>query len=113
MYGLSTREINNEKEDFFIPDLDILENKSRVKKLDTIELYEKIINGNYPILYHNENIDKNHFFETYITTYIERDIRQLINVQDEVKFLKFIENIAARTGQELNLSEVCRWSANK
>ena len=36
MYGLSTREINNEKEDFFIPDLDILENKSRVKKLDPV-----------------------------------------------------------------------------
>lgn len=107
LYGLTTREIEQKQENYFIPDLKILENKEKTKKLNTIELYEKIIKGAYPELYRNQNVDRKKFFETYITTYIERDIRQLINVQDEVKFLKFISNIAARTGQELNMADIC------
>ncbi len=107
LYGLTTREIESKEENYFIPNREILENKKPTNKLNTLELYEKIIKGSYPELYRNENMDRNKYFETYITTYIERDIRQLINVQDEVKFLKFISNIAARTGQELNMSDIC------
>src|SRR5699024_7172987 len=43
---------------------------------------------------------------SYIKTYIERDIRELINIKYEVKFLKFISAVAARTGQEYNASEI-------
>lgn len=107
LYGLTTREIEQKDANYFIPSQEELENKEATKKLSTTELYEKIIKGSYPELYRNENIDRKKYFETYITTYIERDIRQLINVQDEVKFLKFISNIAARTGQELNMSDIC------
>ncbi len=70
------------------------------------ELYQKILKGNYPELYSNESIETKDFFETYIKTYIERDIRELINVKDETKFLKFIESIAVRTGQELNINDI-------
>lgn len=105
--GLSNREINNQKEDIFIPNLEILKKIEPSRKLSTIEVYEKIIKGSYPELYKNENIERGQYFETYIRTYIERDIRQIINVQDELKFLKFINNIAARTGQELNLNVIC------
>ena len=52
-------------------------------------------------------MDRNKFFETYIRTYIERDIRKLINIKDELKFLKFIGNVAVRTGQELNMNDIC------
>lgn len=107
LYGLSNREINKVEEDIFIPDLEILKNKVKVKKLSTLKLYEKIIRGSYPELYKNQDMDKNKYFETYIRTYIERDIRQIINVQEELKFLKFINNIAARTGQELNMTDIC------
>jgi predicted AAA+ superfamily ATPase len=107
LYGLSTREINGVKEEIFIPELEILSKKETVKKLSTIELYEKIITGSYPQLYKNKNIDRCRYFETYIRTYIERDIRQIINIQDELKFLKFINNVAARTGQELNITDIC------
>lgn len=107
LYGLTTREIENIDETFFLPEKSILENKARTEKLDTIELYEKIIKGSYPEIYNNKEMDIKNYFETYITTYIERDIRQLINVQDELKFYKFISNIAVRTGQELNMTDVC------
>jgi len=39
---------------------------------------------------------------------MERDVRKLINVEDEIKFLKFIESLAVRTGQALNLNDICK-----
>ena len=51
-------------------------------------------------------MDRNKFFETYIRTYIKRDIRKLINIKDELKFSKFIGNVAVRTGQELNMNDI-------
>lgn len=107
LYGLTNREINSMDDEVFIPKLDLLKKKTFTKKLSTIELYEKIIRGSYPELYRNKNLDRNKFFETYIRTYIERDIRKLINIQDELKFMKFITNVAARTGQELNMLDIC------
>ena len=62
----------------------------------------------YPEIYVTKDIDREKFFESYIRTYIERDVRQLINVQDEIKFYKFIGNVAARTGQELNITDICK-----
>ncbi len=107
LYGLTKREIENVTETFFIPDKEILENKVRTENLDIIQIYERIIKGSYPEIYNNDIMNIRNYFETYITTYIERDIRQLINVQDELKFYKFISNVAVRTGQELNMSDIC------
>lgn len=107
LYGLTNREIEGIKEEEFVPDLEMLKKKQKTKQLSTLKLYDRIINGSYPEIYKNRDIDRNKYFETYIRTYIERDIRQLINVQDEIKFLKFVNNVAARTGQELNMSDIC------
>lgn len=107
MNGLTNRELENIEDEVFIPDLEILKNRKQTEVLSTIQVFEKIIKGSYPEIYKNEELDRNEYFETYIRTYIERDIRQLINVQDEIKFLKFISNVAVRTGQELNLSDIC------
>ena len=105
--GLTNREIQGLDGEEFIPDLEILKKRQKTKQLSTLELFDKIIKGSYPELYKNNDVDRNQYFETYIRTYIERDIRQLINVQDEIKFLKFINNVAARTAQELNMSDIC------
>lgn len=107
MNGLTNREIENMEDEVFLPDLEVLKNKRKTEILSTIQVFDKIIKGSYPEIYKNENLDRNEYFETYIRTYIERDIRQLINIQDEIKFLKFISNVAVRTGQELNLSDIC------
>ncbi len=107
MNGLTNRELENIEDEVFVPDLEILKNKKQTEVLSTIQVFDKIIKGSYPEIYKNEELDRNEYFETYIRTYIERDIRQLINVQDEIKFLKFISNVAVRTGQELNLSDIC------
>lgn len=105
LYGLSTRELNNDKSNLFVPEIDLLK-QNKVKNLTMEKLYERIFKGSFPETYKNENISLENYFESYVKTYIERDIRELINIKDEIKFMKFMVSIAARTGQELNLTEI-------
>ncbi len=48
------------------------------------------------------------YFGAYMQTYLERDIRDLITVRDENKFIKFISCAAARTSQEVNLADLAK-----
>ena len=61
--------------------------------------------GMYPPLY-DRDLSPMDWFPAYINTYIERDVRQLINVRDLSAFQRFIRMCAARTGQLLNLSSL-------
>ncbi len=61
--------------------------------------------GLYPPLY-DRALDPADWFPAYINTYIERDVRQLINVRDLSAFQRFVRMCAARTGQLLNLSSL-------
>jgi len=70
------------------------------------ESYEEYIyQGFYPRL-HAEKITPPDFYPSYISTYIERDARQIKNITDTAKFLKFIRLCAARSGQILNYSSL-------
>lgn len=106
LYPLSNREMEGKKEEIFLPSYLELEKRERVSNVEIEKLYEKILKGSYPELYSNLNMEPKDFFESYIKTYIERDIRELIHVKDEIKFLKFVESIAVRTGQELNINDI-------
>lgn len=68
-------------------------------------IWELIFKGGYPGTYYN-NIDTNLWYKSYISTYIQRDVRQLINVKDLAKFYLFIKLCAGRHGQLINYSEV-------
>ena len=106
LYGFSTREIENIKEPIFIPDIKLLKNKQKVATKSINEIFEKIINGSYPDVNNNNGDNREQFYEDYIRTYIERDIRKLINIKDENKFIKFISSVAARTAQEYNAMDI-------
>lgn len=67
---------------------------------DNLMLY-----GMYPPLY-DRDLALADWFPAYINTYIERDVRQLINVRDLSPFQRFVRMCAARTGQLLNLSSL-------
>lgn len=66
---------------------------------------EYIFRGFYPRL-HSENLTPADFYPGYISTYLERDVRQIKNITDTVKFLTFIRLCAARAGQLLNYSSL-------
>ena len=48
------------------------------------------------------------FYMNYVKSYIERDVRDIIRVTDEIKFYKFLVSLAARTGQLFVASDIAR-----
>jgi predicted AAA+ superfamily ATPase len=71
----------------------------------TDRLDEVLWRGAYPSVYH-QGIDPVYWFDSYISTYIERDVRQLINVQDLMTFQRFMALCAGNIGQMLNASRI-------
>jgi predicted AAA+ superfamily ATPase len=74
-------------------------------KIEFSTYEEYIFKGFYPRL-HAEGITPVDFYPYYISTYIERDVKQIKNITDTVNFLKFIRLCAARAGQILNYSSL-------
>ncbi|MBI1869598.1 MAG: ATP-binding protein [Chlamydiae bacterium] len=68
-------------------------------------LEELMFRGSYPPLYSRE-VSPQNWYASYMMTYIERDLRQILNVHDLSLFQKFVRMCAARTGQLLNLSSL-------
>jgi predicted AAA+ superfamily ATPase len=62
--------------------------------------------GSYPALNIGASTQPVDWFASYITTYLERDVRQVLKVQDLATFQRFVRLCAGRTGQLLNLSAV-------
>ena len=68
-------------------------------------LEELLFTGLYPPV-HDRKLDPATWQANYVDTYVERDVRQLINVRDLSAFQRFVRMCAARTGQLLNLSQL-------
>jgi len=66
------------------------------------------LEGSFPAIAINKEIDRDLFYSSYVQTYLQRDIRDLARVGDEMAFLRFLRAVAARTGQLLNLSDLAR-----
>ena len=87
------------------------EMKKRMKSAESLslkELYQTIWRGAFPAIALYEEADRNLFFSSYVQTYLQRDVRDLARVGDEMAFLRFLRSAAARTGQLLNLAELAR-----
>ena len=103
--GLSLREIHGV--DFFEP---FIPNEQYIEKrknylLDYNNLWETIHRGMMPEL-QNSKINWERYYSSYIKTYLERDVRQLINVTNELKFIKFLTSLAVRCGELLNINAI-------
>lgn len=66
---------------------------------------EYILNGGMPRL-HEKGLNAESYYRDYIKTYLERDVRTLVNVKDLKKFELFLTLLAGRTGQLVNLSSL-------
>jgi predicted AAA+ superfamily ATPase len=67
-----------------------------------------LLRGAYPEIRANKDVDRQLWCTSYIQTYLERDVRQIVNVGDINTFNRFLRLCAARTGQILNMSELAR-----
>lgn len=64
--------------------------------------------GGFPELWKNSDMDSDIFFRDYLKTYIERDVRSIVNIGDLNSFQKFIQLLALRSANILNLSELAK-----
>lgn len=69
--------------------------------------FDLLWKGGFPEIW-AENLDANDFFNDYIQTYLERDLKQIINVSNLRDFWRFLSLLALRTGQLLNYSEISK-----
>lgn len=91
--------------------LDIEELSARRKErteADTGVIFDRIFRGSMPAIVSEKNSNSQIFYSSYLTTYIERDVRELSDAIDSLKFLHFITAVAARCGQILNIAEISR-----
>jgi len=89
-----------------ILELDTLSaNEIRVNALDTDKY---LLMGGFPELWANQNIDSEQFFQDYILTYLERDLKKILAVNDLRAFDRFIRSMSLRVGQLCNFSETSK-----
>ncbi|MBQ9526813.1 MAG: ATP-binding protein [Fretibacterium sp.] len=93
----------------FIPHAEYLEERKKSHAdIPYDKVWSMIHRGWMPDLVVNDSFDWQLFYSAYVRTYIERDVRDLAQVGDEEKFIRFMTSAAARTGSLLNLSAMAR-----
>ena len=104
LYGLSRSEILGAEEKPFLPS-----NPLHAKNAETVTtVFDKIYRGSMPQMSVDPGLTPDAFYGSYLQTYLERDIREIAEIRNETQFLQLISCAAARTGQELNYSDMAR-----
>ncbi len=101
MSPFSKSEINNVEENPFSVNLEMNHKRCSNYKIEVDDLYNTIVRGLYPELYDNLELDTEQFYSDYVETYINRDVSQIIKLNDKLKFQNFMEVLASFTGEEL------------
>ena len=105
LQGLSLREKYNIS--FFrpfVPEQSYLDERAKML-VPYDNLWNDIFYGSMPEMAH-QGTDWNLFYSSYVKSYIERDVRNLMNIKDESLFYKFMVSLAARTGCLFNAADI-------
>lgn len=106
---LSQAEICGGQTEPFILDMQALQERSRGRKpADVRDIFERIFRGSMPAIVSGQNRNPQIFYGSYLSTYIERDVKALSEAIDSLKFFRFMTSAAARCGQMLNTAEIAR-----
>ncbi len=111
LLGFSRRELlkENHPSPPFLPIADSVQVRLRsCGQLSLMELFKIIWRGSLPTIALEDTIDRDLFYSSYVQTYLQRDIRNLAKVGDEMAFLRFLRAAAARSGQMLNMADMAR-----
>jgi predicted AAA+ superfamily ATPase len=114
MMGLSIRELAEVSyREPFIPVSERMGQREKERSgFDYTRVVSFIHKGFFPELHETESDlhDWSDFYSSYFQTYIEKDIRDVLNIQDESAFIKFVKATASLTGEMLNqttIAEIC------
>lgn len=75
---------------------------------DIAEIYNRIWNGSMPGLASGKFSDRNVFYSNYLQTYIDRDVKEQVQLADPLLFRDFIRAAACRAGQMLNVHDIAQ-----
>ena len=107
--SLSQTEISGGETAPFSVDLEQLTaRKAGHMAADTAEIFARIYRGSMPAIVSGANSNSQLFYSSYLSTYIQRDVRELSDAIDSLKFLRFMTAVAARCGQMLNTADIAR-----
>ena len=92
-----------------LPGLSVKEIKTTGWQASDMEAYSKLLlRGSFPELWADPTIPGREFYQAYVATYLERDLRQILNVGNLRDFERFLRACAAGSSQLLNKSELAR-----
>ncbi len=98
LQGFSQSEkFDNYQQTSFLPELQNIENR-KSNTLGTDTIFHTIWKGSYPSLWLSPDDNWELFYNSYVQTYIQRDVRQILNISNELTFIKFMKAAAAQTG---------------
>lgn len=107
LLGLSDAEIHQEPSAPFQTNSEYLfKHLESHKKRGLNDIYRRIFRGSMPALYADSNVDWETYYRSYVDTYLQRDIRDLTQVADEMQFYKFMTIVAAHTSKPLVYQEL-------
>ena len=107
LLGLSDAEIYQVPNEPFSTDTGrLLERLSVTKARGLNEIYRRIFRGSKPELYAEDHIDRETYYRSYVDTYLQRDIRDLAQVADEMQFYNFMTIAAAHTSKPVVYEEL-------
>ena len=108
LQGFSQSEkFDNYQQTSFLPELQNIENR-KSNTLGTDTIFHTIWKGSYPSLWLSPDDNWELFYNSYVQTYIQRDVRQILNISNELTFIKFMKAAAAQTGQLLDYASMAR-----
>ena len=103
LMGLSNSEITGSRfAEFTVSPQELTGRMASAPPMSLPEIFGRIFKGSMPRLYENPDVDREQYYESYLSTYIERDIRDLSQVADELSFFRFVSITAARTASNVN-----------
>ena len=104
LYPFSFNELYGAKPDKNIDSIFKIKQKD-IKGVEKIDIYRMIFTGMYPRI-HDKKLDARKWIENYILTYIERDIRSLVNIDNLKLFEDFLKICASMSGQLINYTSI-------
>ncbi len=107
MSPMSQREFIGAKSVPFSVNFDVLlEESKQIIPVPVNDMYERIWRGSMPGIVSGLYTDRDMYYSSYISTYMERDVRDLSGDIDFLKFNRFITAVAARSSQILNYNAI-------
>lgn len=101
MDGLSISEITGRENLPFLSDISKIPSRKTDSSFELENIFDYIVRGSLPQLYDDPDTPRDIFYSSYISTYIEKDLREILEIRNETKFINFMRLLASNTGQEL------------